>query len=481
MIFQPFIFPNRFNLCRLLSGRSQLGFLLVAISMLKADRSPAAPADHPPEALSGGTTTVFNDGKDAYSLPLNNISRDTRRLFAVGNSFFNENWIIAPASAQARDGLGPLFHARSCSSCHTKDGRGAPPVGDEIMTGLLLRLSVPGQDEHGGPLPDPVYGSQLAVRALPGVAPEAEVRIKWLPSSRTLPDGETVGLRRPEFSVINWNYGPPAAGLMPGPRLASPVYGSGLLEAIPETTLLALTDPDDTNADGISGRFNRVWSEEFQQTMVGRFGWKANQPTLRQQTAEAFLRDIGITTSLHPGESLTAVQQSELGTLPNGGSPELSDHILDRVVTYVRTLAVPARRRLADPIALQGETLFGQANCTACHSPELKTGSGHPIKELRDQTIRPYTDLLLHDMGEDLSDHRPDFLATGSEWRTPPLWGIGLNQQVNGHTFFLHDGRARTLTEAILWHDGESKASREAFEKMTREERAALVFFLESL
>ncbi len=450
-----------------------------AVCLALPCRAGASP--HPPEAFSGGTTTVFNDGKDAYSLPLANISRETRRQFVVGNSFFNENWILAPASAQARDGLGPLFHARSCSSCHNKDGRGAPPNEGETMTGLLLRLSLPGQDEKGAPLPDPVYGGQLAVRAIPGAKPEAEIPIRWIKSTRTLPDGETVALRRPAFDPITWHYGPPAAGLLIGPRLAQPVYGLGLLEAIPEATLRALTDPDDINQDGISGRLNEVWSLEFQKTMPGRFGWKANQPTLRQQTADAFLGDIGITTGLQPQEALTPAQWLLLGALPHGGTPELSDRILDRVVVYTQTLAVPARRRLNDPVVRAGEKLFSQINCSACHLPELKTGNDHPIRELRDQTIHPYTDLLLHDMGEDLSDHRPDFLASGSEWRTPPLWGIGLNAQVNGNTFFLHDGRARSLTEAILWHDGESKASRGAFEKLTKEERHALVAFLESL
>ena len=453
----------------------------LAAALAASFQASAAPPGHPPEAFSGGTTTVFNDGKDAYSLPLGNVSRETRRQFVVGNSFFNENWVIAPASAQARDGLGPLFHARSCSTCHIKDGRGGPPKEGETMTGLLLRLSLPGQAPHGAPLPDPIYGGQLAVRALPGSPPEADVPIQWVKSIRTLPDGETIELRRPEFGPITWHYGPPAAGLLIGPRLAPPIYGNGLLEAIPEATLRALTDSDDTNHDGISGRLNEVWSLEFQKTVPGRFGWKANQPSLRQQTADAFLGDIGITTSIHPQESLTALQQPTLGILPHGGTPELSDHILDRVVTYTQSLAVPARRQLDDPTVRLGEKLFSQVNCNACHLPELKTGSDHPLKELRDQTIRPYTDLLLHDMGEGLADHRPDFLATGTEWRTAPLWGIGLNGAVNGNTFYLHDGRARSFNEAILWHDGESKASREAFEKLTKEERAALIAFLNSL
>jgi len=457
--------------------KTAAAFILGAALPLPA----AAPTDHPPEAFSGGTTTVFNDGKDAFSLALANLSRDNRRLFAVGNSFFNENWIIAPASAQARDGLGPLFHARSCSACHTKDGRGSPPNEGEAMTGLLLRLSLPGQDAHGAPLPDPTYGTQLAIRAIPGAQPEAEVPIRWIPSTRTLPDGETIALRRPEFGPITWHYGPPAPGLLFSPRLAQPIYGGGLLEAIPEATLLALTDPGDTNHDGISGRLNQVWSVEQQKTMPGRFGWKANQPSLRQQSADAFLGDIGITTSLHPDESLTPAQQPALGLLPNGGTPELSDHIFERVVLYTQSLAVPARRGLDNPSVRLGEKLFTQINCSACHTPTLQTGSTHPLQELRGQTIHPYTDLLLHDMGEELADHRPDFLASGTEWRTQPLWGLGLNAEVNGNTFYLHDGRARTLTEAILWHSGEALASRSAFEKLSRTERDALLAFLASL
>ncbi len=438
----------------------------------------AAPA-HPPEAFSGGDTTVFNDGKDAYSLAAANIQRETRRLFVVGNSFFNENWIIAPASAQARDGLGPLFNARSCSACHTKDGRGAPPAEGETMTGLLLRLSVPGGEPGEPPLPDPVYGRQLAVRALPGALPEADAAVRWIPSTHLLPDGETVTLRRPEFT-FTWHYGPPAGNLLFSPRLAPPVYGGGLLEAIPEATLTSLTDPEDRDGDGISGRLNRIPDPASGTLLPGRFGWKANQATLRAQTADAFHADIGITSSLRPEESLTEAQQPVLGALPDGGKPEISDRILDRVVTYTQTLAVPARRQLDDPVIRQGEQLFARIQCSACHLPELRTGD-HRLPELRNQTIRPYTDLLLHDMGEGLADGRPDFLATGSAWRTPPLWGIGLNAQVNGNTFYLHDGRALTLAEAIVWHDGEARASRLAYEALPRPEREAVLAFLQSL
>lgn len=443
---------------------------------------------HPPEAYSGGTSTVFNDGKEAFALPLANIGREAKRAFPTGNSFFNNNWTIAPASASARDGLGPFFNARSCSACHVKDGRGRPPGEGEIMTGLLLRLSVPGKDAQGGPVPDPIYGGQLGVRVIEvptGLKPEADVPIKWVESTRTLPDGEVVKLRRPEFGPITWHYGEPSKALMIGPRLAQPVYGSGLLEAVSEATIRALADPDDANKDGISGRVNTVWDIALGKPGVGRFGWKANQPSLRQQAADAFVNDIGITSTIHPQEALMEPEAKILGALPNGsgpdGSPEVSDFIFSRVVTYLQALAPPARRQLDDAVARKGEKLFAQANCTACHIPEMKTGDTHELKELHNQTIRPYTDLLLHGMGPDLADNRPDYDAAGDEWRTQPLWGIGLNKEVNGNEFFLHDGRARTLQEAILWHGGEAEASRVAFESLSREDRAALLAFLKSL
>lgn len=475
-----FVIPSmlRFSGSSLFLRLSMCGWLVAAGGQVPV---VAGATDHPPEAFSGGDLTVFNDGKDAYSIAAPNLSRENRRMFVVGNSFFNENWIIAPASAAGRDGLGPLFHARSCSSCHVKDGRGAPPLEGETMTGLLLRLSVPGGEPEGMPQPDPVYGHQLAVRALPGHLPEATVDVKWETSKRTLPHGTEVSLRRPVFQMRDWSDGPPAANLRIGPRLAPPVYGLGLLEAVPEASVIALADPQDANGDGISGRINRVFDSRTGTLQLGRFGWKANQPNLRQQTAEAFTGDIGITTSLHPQESLTAAQQPRLGSIVNGGTPELSDHLLDRVERYVQTLAVPARRNVLDPKFQAGEKVFHAAQCAACHVPELRTGPDHPLPELRDQTFRPFTDLLLHDMGAGLADDRPDFAASGSEWRTPPLWGLGLNQAVNGNVFFLHDGRARTLTEAILWHDGEAAASRIHFEEMSAGDRENLILFLESL
>lgn len=440
----------------------------------------AAPPAGP--AWSGGQGTVFNDGHDAFSLPMATLSRERRREFVVGNAFFNENWVAAPASTEARDGLGPLFHARSCSGCHTKDGRGAPPANPEdILTGLLVRLSIPGAGPHGEPLPHPVYGHQLAPRALPGAHPEAVASIVWESSTFSYPDNSSVSLRKPRLSLSNWHDGPPGPDLLTSLRLAPAIHGSGLLEAIPVSSLEALADPDDRNSDGISGRLNQVWNPDTNSMSPGRFGWKANQPSLRAQTAGAFLGDIGLTSPPAPTEALSPPQLLRFSAFPSGGNPEVSPRIFDRVLLYVQTLAVPARRNLSNPVVQQGEALFKKLNCAACHLPDISTDSSHPVPELRNQSIHPYSDLLLHDMGPDLADGRPDWAASGLEWRTPPLWGLGLNKAVNGNTFYLHDGRARSPEEAILWHGGEGSASRDAFSRLPAPDRAALLAFLDSL
>ena len=430
--------------------------------------------------LSGGSTTVFHDGPNSFAMPLANISRTNRRAHVVGNSFFNKNWVIPPASTDARDGLGPLFNARSCSSCHVRDGRGRPPWEGELMTGLLFRLSVPGVD--GKPVPDPVFGGQLGVRAVPEAEPEGDVRIEYTEVEGNFGDGTPYILLNPQYTFIaNATYGKPAKNIQLGPRLAPPVHGLGLLEAIPEKTILAHSDPDDKDGDGISGRLNYVWNPEKKVKQLGRFGWKANQPSLRQQTASAFLGDIGITTSIHPKESYTPTQAKLLDKLPNGGNPELEDRLLGSVVTYLQTLAPPAQRDHMHPEVLKGRKLFLETGCAKCHLPKLKTGDFNAVPELANQVIRPFTDLLLHDMGPGLADNRPDGEATGTEWRTPPLWGIGLTQVVNGNTRFLHDGRARNLEEAILWHGGDASASQEAYRNLLAQDRQRLLLYLESI
>ena len=428
----------------------------------------------------GGDTTAFTVTRNAFGLSARNLNNPERRTFAVGNSFFRQNWVTAPASTEARDGLGPTFNALSCSSCHLLDGRGKPPDGpDDGERGLLLRLSIPGAGPHGGPLAEPVYGGQLQDRAIVNVPIEGEFVILYKEIPGSFADGEPYSLRSPTYQFRGLNFGPMHPKTMVSPRVAPAIVGMGLLEAIPELDIVLAADPDDDDGDGISGRVNMVWDERRGAVALGRFGWKANVPTVEQQTAGAFLGDLGVTSELFPAENCTA-SQPECSTAPNGGSPEIGAERLADVVFYTQTLAVPAMRDIDDPQVQQGARMFLQVGCDVCHTTQYTTGA-HGIEALSNQTIYPYTDLLLHDMGPELADGRPDFQANGQEWRTPPLWGIGLVKTVNGHTMFLHDGRARNLTEAILWHGGEGSGARDAFKSLSKEQRDALIRFLNSL
>ena len=404
---------------------------------------------------------------------------DHRSAFFVGHSFFNNNWVVAPASTADRDGLGPLFNTRSCSACHAADGRSRPPEPGQPMTTMLMRISIPGTGPHKGPVPDPVYGDQIQGQAIPGVPPEADVFVTYQEVPGQFADGEKYSLRQPIYSITNVGYGPFATNLLTSPRVAPVMMGVGLLEAVPEETLSALAAGQKRGSNGIAGRINFVWDKSAGKFSPGRFGWKAEQPSVRQQVAGAFNGDIGITSSLMPDENFTA-REEICAQQPSGGQPEVSDKILEDVVIYTRTLAVPARRDWTNPIVLRGKALFTQTGCAECHVPKMQTGNSD-LAELSRQTIRPYTDLLLHDLGEGLADHRPVFDAGGRDWRTPPLWGIGLVSKVNGHTFFLHDGRARNFAEAILWHGGEAEAARENFRALPKPDRDALTAFLESL
>ncbi|HVK67581.1 MAG TPA: di-heme oxidoredictase family protein [Polyangium sp.] len=446
----------------------------------EAPPGETGPSAEPGEELSGGETTVHDTSKNAYSLSARNMTAERRSAFFVGNSFFKENWVIAPSSTAGRDGLGPLFNARSCSSCHLLDGRGSPPDDPaEPLVSVLLRLSIPGTDAHGGPAPEPTYGGQLQPRAIPGVMPEGDAFVAYEEMPGSFPDGETYSLRKPIYTIAAAR-GDMQPGTLVSPRVAPVMIGLGLLEAVAEEDILRAEDPDDADGDGISGRANHVWDVVRGAASLGRFGWKANQPTLMQQTAGAFHGDIGITTSLFLTEDCTDAQ-ADCKAAPTGGAPEASEKILADVAFYSTTLAVPARRDVADPVVLAGKRHFLELGCGKCHTPVFHTGTFDGYPELSGQTIRPFTDLLLHDMGEALADDRPDFKADGREWRTAPLWGIGLLRVVNGHENLLHDGRARGFVEAVLWHGGEAEGSREAFRALPAEERRALVRFLESL
>lgn len=432
-----------------------------------------------PVAELGGATTRAATGQTAFSFPAPTLDDSERRTFEVGDSFFTQNWVIAPASTDARDGLGPLFNAQACSSCHLRDGRGLPgPTGGDAV-GLLLRLSVPGTNEHGGPLGDPVYGDQLQDHGIPGVAAEGSFTIVHEELPGSFADGTPYTLRAPTYEITDLAYGDLPADLMVSPRLAPQMIGMGLLEAIPEADLLALTDPDDEDEDGISGRANQVWNPATQQTELGRFGWKANAPTVAVQAAGAFNGDVGVTSAAFITESCSKAQ-ADCSAAPDGGEPEITGERMASVTFYSRTLAVPAMRNAEQNDVADGAKAFEKLGCSSCHTPTHTTGTDQ-VAALSQQAIHPYTDLLLHDMGTGLADGRPDFLADGNEWRTPPLWGLGLIDDVNGQRFLLHDGRARTVEEAVLWHGGEAEASKEAFRTAAIGLRNDLLAFLEAL
>ncbi len=449
------------------------------------------------ERRPAGAATVFKAlNRDSFSHPSANMPFERELDFRVGNGIFRKVWVSAPSSTASSDGLGPLFNARSCQRCHLKDGRGHPPAAGERAESMFLRLSIPPQtaadrsalrEHRQAVIPEPTYGGQLQNFSVQGMPAEGEMTIAFEETPVALADGAVVRLRAPTYGVSSLHYGPLHPEAMLSPRVAPPIIGMGLLEAVPEADILAGADPDDRDGDGISGRANRVWSDEHRKVMLGRFGWKAGQPTVAQQAAGAFRGDIGISTPLYPSPhgDCTAAQRA-CRTAPHGGASategaEANATMFDLLVFYSRNLGVPARRDVGDPQVLEGKRLFYEANCTGCHRPKFVTRRDSIGEEQSFQLIWSYTDLLLHDMGEGLADHRPEGEATGREWRTPPLWGIGLTETVSGHTLFLHDGRARSLLEAILWHGGEAETAKRRVTAMTGQERAALLAFLRSL
>lgn len=448
------------------------------------------------EELSAGAATVrVINSADAFSQPSDNISFEDELTFKVGNGLFRKIWVSSPASTLASDGLGPLFNARSCQRCHLKDGRGHPPeVGEDNATSMFLRISIPGDPEQAmaeidgylSTQPDPTYGTQLQDFAIQGHKSEYRLDISYDEEIVTLADGTKVSLRHPTYKAADLGYGPLHPDAMLSPRVAPQMIGLGLLEAIPAADILANADPDDADGDGVSGRPNIVWSVEYDQPMLGRFGLKAGAPTVKHQSAGAFAGDIGISSPLFPAGSGECTQaQTHCQSAVHGDGDDRGTEIdaegLDLVTFYSRNLAVPARRNVSDPTVLRGKELFYTTGCTSCHTPSFVTHRLQDQPEQSFQLIWPYTDMLLHDMGPGLADNRPEARATGQEWRTPPLWGIGLTEQVSGHTYFLHDGRARSLLEAVLWHGGEAQPHRDAVISMPTADRNALIAFLESL
>ncbi len=420
----------------------------------------------PEEYYAGGNTTLFEATSGAFSTPSPNLSLPNLEKHLEGDLTFEATFVTAPATNNA--GLGPIYNNVSCVSCHILDGRGDKPT--------VFRISIPGADIYNGPNRVPGMGTQLQDKAVVGEIAEGLVDIFYTEDSFQLPDGTTYSLRKPNYTITN-SYIPLPAGTMLSVRAAPPVFGLGLLESIPENDIINYSDEFDNDGDGISGKVNYVYDFESGITTIGRFGWKANQPHLNQQTSGAFNGDMGITSPMFQSESCEGQIQHD--GLPD--DPEIDLHFIEVTSFYTKTLAVPAPRNLEDENVMLGKQLFFEIGCESCHKQKWQTSILAEVPELANQTIYPYSDMLLHDMGEGLADNRPDFLASGSEWKTRPLWGIGLTQVANGHTNFLHDARARNLFEAIMWHGGEAESSKLQFSSLSSTERNALISFLEAL
>ncbi len=450
---------------------------------------PALAVELTASSLSAGSFTVAITDQRAYSEPAPVLSPTQWRQFMAGRNVFQRQW-ASIVSLDGDWGLGPTFVADRCAACHINTGRGHPPErADQQPLSMLVRLSVAGRDMHGGPVPHPGYGDQIQNRSLDGstvdlahggtpVPHEADLYIDWQEQDVLLTDGTKVKLRRPKLRIENPAFGS-LGGVMTSLRVAQPLVGIGFLDAVPDETIRSLAQAQQNQ--GFNGRPNHVWDEVKQRNALGRYGWKANVPSLHQQIAAAAIADMGVNTNLYPEQNCPPVQTVCRQMLP-GNFPELVDVEIDSLTFWMQALAVPARRGMSDPQIQLGEQLFERARCDICHVPTLVTAASFPqLPQLANQTFHAYTDLLLHDMGEGLADGRPDFEAGPRDWRTPPLWGLGLSRTVTGRSTLLHDGRARNVTEAILWHGGEAEGSRDAFSRMTKRERDALVGFIEAI
>lgn len=417
-----------------------------------------------------------------------NLQWDTHNQFMQGRRVFHTQFdtgiheeVGNPDFPELADTANGLMVKNSCLGCHINNGRGIAPQDGQLLDTLVTKISDGTFDRWGQPQPHPYYGDVLQNLSLnPAIPAEGAVRVSYTPINGTYTDGTPYRLHKPTYSL---EMNDPAGGGIAfiSPRMPQNITGLGLLEALPEAHILALHDPDDSNGDGISGRANIVTSPVTGETLIGRFGWKATSASLRDFSASALNGDIGVNTSVLPqpncGEIQTACKNN------SGQGVELSDVRLNELVVYLQALGAPARHpeKVDDPAAIAGEQHFHNVGCASCHRSEMNTGHRHDLPELRGNTIRPYTDMLLHDMGEGLADHLSRNATLNKEWRTPPLWGLGMNRAVNGHDNLLHDGRARSIEEAILWHGGEAQASNLAFQALSAQQRSELIAFLRSL
>lgn len=431
-----------------------------------------------------------------YMQPMAGLAEAQLKQFRVGEKLFRTSWIVFPLlpipnweyvrpPSMIAWGLGPTFIANSCMACHVQAGHGktVEQIGSPISQ-QLVRISLPGTGRHGEPLAHPNYGHQL--QPFDVITPdknhpnegEADVMVDWIKHAVTLPDGTAIELRKPKIRIENPAFGPLGDDLMTSLRNSRAVFGLGYLEAVSEEDILAIAKIQSTQ--GLNGRPNYVRDDVNDKTSIGRFGWKANQPSIRQQIAAAFHGDMGITSPLYLQQNCPPAQQ-HCQAMPPGDKAELRGYELDEITLWAMALDAPPSRDRDKEHIRHGERLFNQARCAQCHLPELKTSRFSALPTLSNRRFQAYTDLLLHDMGEGLADGRPDFLAGPRDWRTSPLWGIGLSKQVNGSTNLLHDGRARNVLEAILWHGGEAQMARDIFAGMSKAEREDLIAFVNAL
>ncbi len=453
------------------------------------------------EARPGGATShKHRSNRHSFSNVFANVSLDEGLDFQIGKAIFEKLWVFSPSSTTASDGLGPLYNARSCARCHKGNGRGSSQTlfdntpNQVAHLSLLFRLSRPSdhsaessrQRKTQGFVGDPMYGSQLQSFAWPNGNAEGQVLISYDKVQQSLNGEKPITLRKPRYQLTNLGYGPLHPETTLGARFTPPLIGLGLLNAISNQDLDALSDPNDEDNNGISGKINRVWDPITKTTQYGRFGWKASAASLTQQNLSALNDDIGINSWLFTDpygnctKAQTSCREQAHGNTDNQDGFEASKDVTRVLNYFTENLAVPIRYRANDPDVLQGKQQFYTAGCTQCHQPSFVLEENANSK-LATQKIWPYTDLLLHDMGPELADQVGVFDASGSEWRTPPLWGIGLTKTISGTTLFLHDGRAKSLLEAILWHGGEAQAAKNAVVAMTPTERQQLITFLESL
>jgi len=423
---------------------------------------------------AGGATTVDAVFSNAFQIPAPNMDENQNIMHRKGDVLFESIFVTPPSPVLG--GLGPIFVQNSCANCHKKNGSAAFPLSMIDMGGILARVSLPDPSNPDNTIPVPGYGSQIQTKSTFGIIPEAKLSYLMEYINGTMEDGTKYTLAKPNFILSDFYTDFPAHAQMSA-RIAPPIFGLGLLEAISEKNILSRADPDDSNHDGISGRANYVYDIRTNSVRLGRFGWKANQTDLYNQTAQAFLEDMGITSPYLPHDPAFGQLQDDKKV----DDPEIDNETVRLAAFYTQSLGVPAHRDKDNPDIIYGEKLFHYIGCQSCHVSSITT-SQHPEYDfLSNQKIQPYTDLLLHDMGEGLADHRPDGKANGFEWRTPPLWGIGLTDVVGGHSNFLHDGRARNIEEAILWHGGEAEKSKVQYTKLSKRDREKLLLFLRSI